>query len=152
MGKFYDGLLEALALYARHIAWLHAVPEVPGKKIAGADKPVSRLEKMRADMKDETYHPDMPPCDAEYLLAYLWDCGPAVSAGMGDVPLRSEHLIAWQEETGIPLQPWEAKMLRSLSREYLAQAQKSEKPDCPPPYGFAERRALVAAKIDAVFG
>jgi len=127
------------------------VPESKEKSISAA-KPVSRLEKMKADMKDEDYQPDMPPIDAEYIVGYLFDVGPGVNTGMGDVPLRSEHLIAWQEETGILLQPWQAGFLRGLSREYLSQAQKSEKIDCPPPYGFEERRALVAAKIDAVFG
>ena len=136
----------------RHTAWLHTVPETQGKKIAGADKPVSRLEKMRADMKDETYHPDMPPCDAEFIIGILFDVGPVVNTGMGEVQLRSEHIIAWQEETGVPLQPWQSRFLRALSREYLAQAQKSEKIDCPPPFGFEERRALVAAKIDEIFG
>ena len=115
---------------------------------------------MRVDLGDEDYQPDMPPIDAEFIVGFLFDVGPGVNTGMGDVPLRSEHLIAWQEETGILLQPWQAGFLRRLSREYLSQAQKSEKPDCPPPYkpdcpppyGFAERRALVAAKIDAIFG
>ncbi len=113
---------------------------------------MSRLAKMKADMKDEFYLPDMPPVDVDHIIEYLFDIGPDVNTGMGDVPLRSEHLIAWQEETGISLLPWEARFLRRLSRAYIVQAQKSEKPDCQPPFGFEERRALVAAKIDAVFG
>lgn len=128
------------------------MPESPGGKSIDSVKQVSRLEKMKTDMEDENYRPDMPEIDAPHIVEYLFDVGPAVNTGMGAVSLRSEHLIPWEQETGIELQPWEARFLRRLSVDYLVQAQKSEKIDCPPPYGFAERRAMVAEKIDAVFG
>ena len=123
------------------------MPKEPGKKIDG-DEPASRMK----SLLDVGQIPDMPPIDAQYLVDYLFDVGPSVESGTGSIPLRSEHIIPWQDETGIELQLWQAQFLRNLSREYLVQAQKSEKPDCPPPFGFEERRALVAAKIDSIFG
>ncbi|MGP1675933.1 MAG: hypothetical protein ACTS6J_02090 [Burkholderiales bacterium] len=127
------------------------MPEQKEKNIT-ASKSVSRLEQMRLNMKDENYHPDMPPCDAEYIIGYLFEIGPTMAGGMGEAPLSHGEIAAWQSNVGLMLAPWESRFLRALSRDYLSQAQKSEKPDCPPPFGFEERRALVAAKIDSVFG
>ncbi len=151
MGKFYEGLYGELSLYVRQAAWLHAVPETPGKKIDGV-KPVSRLQAIRADRKDEHYVPDMPVCGAEYLVGYLWEVGPTMVGGMGEAPLSHGEIAAWQMNSGVELQPWEARFLRNLSREYLGQSQRSEKPDCPAPYGTTERRAIVAKRIDEIFG
>lgn len=94
----------------------------------------------------------MPDVDAEYLIDYLFEIGPTMAGGMGEAPLSHGELAAWQANVGIDLQPWEVRFLRNLSIEYLSQAQKSDKPDCPPPYGTAERRALVGKKLDELFG
>jgi len=92
---------------------------------------------MRRDQSDEEYQPDMPEVDAEYLLAYLFEIGPTVAAGMGAGPISHEELRAWQANTGIELEPWEVRTLRTLSKDYLIQCAKSEKRDCPAPWKSA---------------
>jgi hypothetical protein len=139
----------------RQSAWLNAVPETVGTagNIANAAAtPLSRLQKMRADLKDESFFPVMPFVDAEHIIGYLFEIGPSVSGGMSQAPITHGEIAAWQANIGVELQPWEARFLRSLSIEYIGQSVKSEKPDCPAPYGIAERRALVAKKIDDIFG
>jgi hypothetical protein len=75
--------------------------------------------------------PDLP---TPYLVEYLFDVGPTVSTGMGPVIIGWRDLQAWQELVGIDLEPWELRLLRRLSADYLAQSLKAEKPDCPAPY------------------
>jgi len=146
VGKFLEGLRDELSLYVRQSAWLNAVPEkAPNDKSKEPGK--SRLQAMQ----EAGEQPELPLIEAEHLIGYLYDVGPTVSTEMGQIALRSEHLLSWQAETGIELQPWEARVLRSLSTDYLVQAQRSEKRDCPPPYGPAWRRAMVAKKIDEIF-
>lgn len=77
----------------------------------------------------------MPPVEGSAcLLDYFFDVGPVVGTGMGGVPLRSEHLSAWQTETGTRLQSWEARALRRLSGEYLSESHRAEKLGCEPPW------------------
>ncbi len=50
----------------------------------------SRLEQMRAERKDDEYVPELPSVDgAAYLVAYLWDMGPTMVAGMGLGPAHA---------------------------------------------------------------
>jgi len=85
-------------------------------------------------MGDRADDLEYPPCDAGYLITYLFDAGPVESGGMGPAPLSHREIEAWQHNTGIELSPWEAKTLRRLSREYLAMAQDATSPSCPPPW------------------
>lgn len=87
-----------------------------------------------------------------YLIDFLWRVGPTMDSGMGRLPLSESELAAWQFNSGVRLSPWEAESLRRLSREYLGQSQQAEKHDCPAPYGIAQRREIVARKIDEIFG
>lgn len=157
MGKFFREVAEELSLYVRYSAYLNAKVEQPGAhKIAGKVALTSRLEKMRAEKKDEDYAPDMPPVDAPHLIAYLWEIGPIIEGPMGMSPVQETDLQAWQSNTGVELDVWESRLIRRLSREYLVQFQRAEKQDCPAPYlsgiSLTERRAAVSAKIDALFG
>lgn len=148
MGKFLEGLYDDLSLYVRQQAWLNAVPEkLPHDKSKEPGK--SRIQAMQ----EAGERPEVPSVDGgEYLIGYLFEVGPTMAGGMGEAPLSHGELRAWQDNTGIELHAWEARMLRALSLDYLAQAQKSEKRDCKPPYGPVWRRAMVAKKIDEVFG
>lgn len=71
---------------------------------------------------------------------------------MGECPLTHEELRAWQENIGLALQPWEVRFLHRLSLDYLIQAQRAANPNCPPPFGSFTQRAIVAKKLDEVFG
>lgn len=78
-----------------------------------------------------TEAPDMPPCEALHLVGYLFEIGPRVGEGA----VTHGEIEAWQRNTGIMLNSWEARMLRALSVEYLNQARLSTARDCPPPWG-----------------
>lgn len=94
----------------------------------------SRLEALRqAHGKD--YQPPLPPLEGgEYLLGYLFEIGPALAGGLGPAPLTHGELRAWQDNTGIALMPWEARLLRRLSLEYVAASQAATERNAPPPW------------------
>jgi hypothetical protein len=66
---------------------------------------------------------DMPECDAMHIVSYLFEIGPTLSGGMGESPLPDTEIEAWQRNTGIELQSWEARAVKRLSREYLSESQ-----------------------------
>jgi hypothetical protein len=75
---------------------------------------------------------------------------------MGDRPISEQELAAWQANSGIELDAWEARTIRRLSKAYLAQRYAAEKPNCPQPYlGTEDDQEAMAqhvdAQIDAVF-
>lgn len=95
------------------------------------------------------FYPDNP---APHLTDWFLDIGPATATGMGEVPLGWLEIDAWCERTGIDLDPWEARTIRSLSRAYVGQRHDARKRDCPPPYDpQAENEALQQAKVDEQF-
>lgn len=143
MGKFYEGLYEALSLFVRHVAWLNTTPERAKHDKSEAPR-LTRLETMRREFKDDDYHPEMPPLDgAAFLLSYLFELGPTQAAGMGAAPISHQEIAAWQELTGIVLQPWQARFLRRLSGEYVAESHKAEKRECPAPWRAADAKPVV---------
>lgn len=88
----------------------------------------------------------MPECDAIYIASYLFEIGPVLHGGMGETPLTHTEIEAWQRNTGIELEAWEAKVLHRLSLEYLSESQKATKPDAPAPWDNAPYLRLAAAK------
>jgi hypothetical protein len=143
MVEFQDGLYEDLKLYVRQSAWLNATPERPKHDKSEAPR-LSRLERLRKDRKDDDYQPEMPPVDAEYLIGYLWEVGPTMAAGGYPGPITNEELRAWQSNTGITLQPWEARFLRRLSHEYLSESHRAEKRDAKAPWKAEEQKPEVS--------
>ena len=76
------------------------------------------------------------------------------SGYMGPVALTATEIDAWQRLSGLPLDPWEFKALRDMSRAYVSQLRESETPACPPPYGeqtLEFDRGIVAKKIGNAF-
>lgn len=133
LGKFHQGLGEELSLYVRHCAWLNAVPE----KIEGDTSKEPEVSRREAMERKGIFEPDMPPCDTPWLVDTLFEIGPTVPAGMGEAPIAHTDLAAWQANTGIELQPWQARLLRLLSQQYLNESHKARARDCPPPWGDA---------------
>ena len=112
------------------------MPESADGARADASK-LSRRERIERDGGEI----EMPPFDeGEYLIGYLYELGPTVAAGMGAGPVTFAEMAAWQAARGFELEPWEARMLRRLSVDYLAESHRATKPDCPPPY--IDSRAL----------
>lgn len=102
---------------------------------------------MRADRKDDEYLPPMPPVDAgHHLIGYLMEIGPVLSSGMGVAPLPFSEIEAWQEATGIELHAWEARLIRRLSREYLATSQSSTDLKAPSPWSEEKPDVAKTAK------
>jgi hypothetical protein len=72
----------------------------------------------------------------------------------GTIGIDEQDLYAWQCNQGIDLTAWEARTIRSLSREYSHMLTQAADPACPPPYVpddlmSAERRKKIA---DAMSG
>lgn len=94
--------------------------------------PVSRRE----DFQARGIFIEMPPLEwGDYLISYLFEFGPTMAAGMGNGPLTATEILAWQELMGIEFDPWEARLLRRLSNEYVSESYLATKRDRPPPYG-----------------
>ncbi len=77
---------------------------------------------------------EMPPCAASHIVGYLFEIGPVVLVGMGQGPISHVEIAAWQCNTGIDLDSWEARTLRSLSHEYLVESVQATNRDCPAPW------------------
>lgn len=69
-----------------------------------------------------------------YLATYLFEIGPTLPDGVGEAPISHTELMAWQGNTGVELQAWEARTLHRVSREYLSEKQAAVKHDAPPPW------------------
>lgn len=68
------------------------------------------------------------------VVDWLFEVGPTVPGGMGPAALTHSEILAWQRNVGIRLTPWEARMLRALSREYLSEHLAADDPARPPPW------------------
>lgn len=81
----------------------------------------------------------MPPILwGDYLLDYLFEIGPTLADG----PLTFGEIEAWMRTTEIRLSPFEIRLLRRLSREYLGESYAATKRDREPPYaGSSAARA-----------
>lgn len=90
----------------------------------------------------------MPPIEVgEHLLGYLYECGPTLVAGMGEGPLTHSEIEAWQRNSGVDLEPWEAQFMRRLSIEYLSQSHKSSVDNCQPPWNSDVLKAAAAQSL-----
>ena len=145
MGKFLDALYEQVSLYVKQSAWLNACPRGAGRADEGKQPRLSRLQQLKGDNGDD-FEPDMPPLDIHYLRDYLFEIGPLQTGGMGPAPLSNAEIHAWQDNTGIVLTPWEARMIRRLSMDYLQQYHEADDPTCPAPWHDRTLRGALVAK------
>jgi hypothetical protein len=116
------------------MAWLNATPKPPeGSKRAQEKDQLPRLS--RADqMKMDGVDAVMPPNPAPHILGNLLEIGLTEVAGMGAGPISWQSISAWQQVMGRRLPRWEARLLRKLSVEYLAEGRRAESENCPPPW------------------
>lgn len=115
------------------MAWLNATPRPPeGSKRAQAGKSgeMSRADRLRR----QGVTPPMPPNPAPQIIARLIEIGLTEAAGMGAGPISWQSIAAWQQVTRVALPPWEARLIRQLSVEYLAEGRKAESENCPAPW------------------
>ncbi len=120
----------------RQLAWLHAVPKPPEgttrAKVAAADG-APRLSRYD-QMKKNRVPLEMPPNPVPHIVARLIEIGITQPGGMGPVPLSWTEIANWQRDTGVCLEPWEARLMRHLSIAYLGELAKAESENCPPPF------------------
>lgn len=103
-------------------------------------------------MKERDEAPYWPPNPAPHITDWLVEIGPT----MGDAVVTEQELVAWQLNSGVELDAWEARTIRRLSTAFLAQSDKARKPDCLAPYTGSEeqivvRRDGIANRIRAIF-
>jgi len=99
-------------------------------------------------MKRHRIEPQIPPNPAPHVIDWLGQLGFTEAGGMGAVPLSWREIAEWQRLTGVPLSPFEAKLLRNLSSAYLSESRKAEDENCPPPFGYD---SLEEARVRASF-
>ena len=96
----------------------------------------------------------MPPCDADYLIAWWHDLGLCSAGAMGAVSLSAVEIAAWARLSAVELEPWEFNSLRSMSQNYVNSLHESESPNAPPPYGSMTQefdRVIVQKKLVGAF-
>lgn len=151
MGKFLQGLYDDLKLHVRQSAWLHSAPERPKSRNSKQPAPTRIQELLRQHGPE--YEPPMPDLDSGgYLLDYFWEIGPFSPGATYPVPLSHLEIQAWQHNTGIELSAWQARTMRSLSEEYVAQLRLGESSTCLPPWSEGitrEQRAAAARSVRA---
>ena len=125
-------------MYVRHCAWLMTVPDKEKQ---------TRLDRLQATGSPLA---ELPELDGlQYLAEYLMEVGPVESTGMGPAPLSYREIASWSEATDTHLSPWDAQMLRHLSRVYVRAAHDAKEPSAPAPYRDAmnieqQRQSVVA--------
>lgn len=106
-------------------------------------------------MREEGLDLPLPPNPAPFLVDYLNDIGPTISTGMGSVSLEWRDIAAWEASVGFSLPPWQARLIRSLSHDYLAMSREAEKPACPAPWTpevrSTDHREVVSDKVGQLF-
>ena len=134
----------------RHLAWLQAVPRPPrGSKRAETFDLATAISR-RDQMKRDSINPEMPPSPAPHIIDRLIEIGLSEPAGMGAAPLSWQTIAAWQHDTCVRLAPWEARLLRRLSNDYLAESRRAEDETCPPPWGAPVSEAAIQAELRAL--
>lgn len=98
---------------------------------------------------------ELPPVEeAGYLIDYLMEVGPVTSGGMSAAAISYSEIAAWSQITGTIISPWDAHMLRYLSRVYVNQYADSKDPRAPAPWQdsmpIEDRRAAVVAGLKAL--
>lgn len=116
------------------MAWLHATPKPDARSRRGREEPATARLSRIDDLKRKKINPPMPPNPAPHITDWLIEMGLTEAAGMGAVPISSRELAAWQDNTCVRLAPWEARLIRELSKAYLAEGRIAESETCPPPW------------------
>jgi hypothetical protein len=116
------------------MAWLHATPKPDARSRRGKEETAAPRRSRIDDLKRKKIDPQMPPNPAPHITDWLIEMGLTEAAGMGAVPISSRELAAWQDNTCVCLQPWEARLIRELSKTYLAEGRAAESENCPPPW------------------
>lgn len=109
------------------MAWLHATPKPDARSRRGKEETatvrISRID----DLKRKKINPSMPPNPAPHITDWLIEISLTEAAGMGSGPLSWGEIAAWQVNTCVQLEPWETRLIRHLSKTYIADATRIER-------------------------
>jgi hypothetical protein len=130
------------------MAWLAATPK-PAEGSRRAERwekaPVATKRSRAESMGKKAAENAMPPNPMPHLIERFMEMGMVEAAGMGTVALSWPTIAAWSHMTGVRLCPWEARLIRRLSVEYLAEGRRAEAETCPAPW----KAPVSKAEIDA---
>jgi len=137
------------------MAWLNAVPK-PDPDSARGKNPAAQTKLTRLeDLKRQKITPRMPPNPAPHIIDRLIEMGITEAAGMGAAPLSWREIVAWQEGTWVRLPPWEARLIRTLSKAYLTESRLAESENHPAPWHSGPEQRVIEteqARLEAVLG
>jgi hypothetical protein len=105
-------------------------------------------------MKRAGSQPQMPHNPMPHVIDRLFEIGLTEAVGMGVGPISWATINAWQRAVMVTLPPWEARLLRRLSADYVAENRLAEDEGRPPPWRTdltARDRVAVGARIGAAF-
>jgi hypothetical protein len=88
------------------------------------------------------------PKGSDMYIGDLCDMGFGKNNGFGLAELSYSDIKDWADIKRIDLQPWEADLLHTLSRRYVEQYNKSDKPDSLSPYKTKEQELVKANDIE----
>lgn len=115
----------------RALAWWHAVPAPPPD---AREQHTARRSRMGAlPAGDEPFLPEIDQ-DLRPFVAMLFEAGPTSAAGQGMGVITWQEFEAWQRCTGVALPPWQLRLLRRLSGEYVTEYNQAGAHDAPPPW------------------
>lgn len=104
-----------------HWAWLDCIPEKSdtSRREKFGDSPIKEMPELMG---------------ADYLIPYLAEIGPAITNGMALLAIGYSEIYHYASITRTHLTPWDAHMLRHLSRVYVSQHHAAKKPSAQSPY------------------
>lgn len=136
------------------MAWLHATPRPPEGSKRAKNEAGPKLSRLDA-LKKDGITPKMPPNPAPHMIARLVEIGLSESNGMANTPISWGEINEWQRATHVRLAPWEARLIRKLSVEYLAEGRRAESENCPAPWRTEvtqRERDVELARLQMVLG
>lgn len=99
-------------------------------------------------MKADGITPPMPPNPLPQITGWLIEIGLSEAAGMGVVPLTWREIEAWTAQTGVELTPWQSRLIRRLSADYIGESRRAELETCPAPWRAPVTQQQVATEVD----
>lgn len=123
------------------MAWLNAVPKPDERtKRAKSEEGPPKLTRVERMKRDGVTVP-MPPNPLPHVIDRLIEIGLTEAAGMGAGPVSWQTMDAWANRTSVNIPPWEARLIRRLSVEYVAEQRRAESENCPPPWAWQTTEA-----------
>lgn len=125
------------------MAWLQAVPndtelEQNAKNKKFKKNTSTRFQRLFPSEESREYFQMPDLLDGFYIVNYLNTVGPAISNGMGIVPITWAELYSWIQCSQYVVSPYECDLLIKLSQAYTSEFNQASDPRRPAPYVITE--------------